>query len=140
MFSRTTISHRKRHITEVPLFSGYVFVEGHHTKSEFSRSGCVVRVLTASCDQEAWALDRQITDVWRGLESGLPLVPLDDFGPGEMVEVVDGPLKGTTGQFVRKSHHGMLIFSVEMLGVGVSVELTPNCRVESIDGQKLSRR
>ena len=140
VFNRTTVSCRKRRTTEIPLFPGYVLVLGNHSKRTFARSDCVVRVLKPSCEMEARNLDRQIGEVWQGLKSGLPLMPVQDFAPGQRVEVLAGPLEGAMGRFVRNGRHGTLILSVEMLGVGVSVELTPDCRVESIDGPEPARR
>jgi len=133
VYERTTVSHRKRRTTEMPLFPGYVFVLGDHSKSDFQLSGCVARVLKPACVAESVSLDKQITDIWRSLDSGLPILPVADFVPGEDVEVVDGPLQGTCGRFLRSGSNGTLILSVSMLGVGVSVELGPDCRVESVE-------
>lgn len=35
---KRTRSHRKERVTELPLFPGYVFVRGAHTKQTFTRS------------------------------------------------------------------------------------------------------
>jgi len=134
VFKRTTVSHRKSRTTEIPLFPGYVFVQGNHGKCAFARSGSVVRVLTPSCAADAAILDSQLCDVWRGLGSGSPLVPLRAFSAGELVEVLAGPMEGAVGRFMRKGRHGAIVLLVDMLGFGVSVELSSECRLRSLGG------
>lgn len=133
VFEQTRVSHRKKRTTGLPLFPGYVFVPGNYSKISFLDSGCVVRLLKPSCDTEARHLDGQIRNIRQCLASGLPVVPEQTFVPGEEVEVIEGPLMGTVGRYERKGPNGTLFISVDMLGTGVSVELTADCRVESVE-------
>ncbi len=120
---RTSISHRKRRISQIPLFAGYIFVAGHYTKQDFAKSDCVVRILQPTCSQEANALHAQLANLWLAEESGFPMSPIAMPEKGQRVEVREGPLKGIVGVYQKKGREGSLVLLVDMLGVAVTVEI-----------------
>jgi transcription antitermination factor NusG len=121
---RVTRTYRKRRVTELPLFSGYVFVVGRHHKEAFSRSGCVAYCLHTRSPGEAGRLDAQITGVWQALAFGENPVRVTELRPGQTVEITAGPLMGTVGRFVREGGDGRLVIWVDLLGTGVSIEVS----------------
>ena len=133
VFEKTTTSHRKTRTTEIPVIPSYVFVQGNRNKTDFQYSGCVAYIIKPSCAPEASLLDAQLRDIWCSLNSGMLVVPIHEFISGEKVEVVDGPLQGTRGQFVRNGKHGTLIISIELLGSSAAVELTADSHIEPLE-------
>ena len=132
-FSRTSVSHRKRRTTIEALFPGYVFVHGTHEKERFTQSASVVRLLMPRCQAENAALDQQLADIWRAAASGLPLVPTQVLSAGQRIEILDGPMQGTVGRYLRTGRGNSVILEIDMLGVGVSVELLHGCRYQAVD-------
>jgi transcription antitermination factor NusG len=132
-FSRSSMSYRKRRVTIEPLFPGFVFVQGACSKDDFLHSTSVVRLLKPGCDREATELASQLAAIWQAMMSGQPLAPVATLSAGQLVEILDGPLRGTTGRFQRMGRCGCLILAVSMLGVEVRVDLPPECRFEVIE-------
>jgi len=129
---RRTRSYRKSRISELPLFPGYVFVRGIHTKGDFSRSASVAYVLNPRSSQEAHEVDDTLESVWRVLNEGREVSPVQRLTPGERVEVVAGPMMGTSGTFVREGTNGKLIVWLDLLGVGVAAELDDATLIERV--------
>lgn len=132
-YTTTRVSHRKRRMIIEPLFPGYVFVRGACQKRHFTQSSSVVRCLHPRSDHEAGALTRQLVDIWRAAASGLPMVPSPSLASGQQIEIVDGPLRGTVGCFREMGKGGSLDLTVDMLGSGVRVELSPEYRYRVIE-------
>ena len=115
-----------RHRVPVPIFPGYLFVRHRMDKQsyiEILKARGVVRIL------EGWnrltPIPREEVDaIQRAVEAGLPLHPHTSFRQGDPVRVVEGPLSGTEGTFVRdKPHQGRLILSIGLLQSSVAVEI-----------------
>lgn len=133
---KETVSHRKRRTSALPLFPGYVFVQGNHGKQDFSHSGSVVRTIKPQTERTAARLARQIRDVWCSLASGSRMeYPVEGqaFQEGDPVEILSGSLKGVRGNFIRRQHRGVIVVFVDMIGTGISVELPPDCRIAPIN-------
>ena len=45
----------------------------------------------------------------------------------------DGPMQGTIGRFQRMGRQECVVLAIDMLGVGVSVELPPDCRYTAFE-------
>ena len=123
VFRRETKSGRKRRISEIPLFSGFVFVGGEAGKKEFTQTGSVAYVLKPRSAREAEQLGRELRDIWSGLTSGLYVTPVQNLASGETCRIVHGPLQGVEAKFERKGREGRLILQVERMGGGVAVEI-----------------
>ncbi len=132
VMARRTQSHRKRRVSELPLFPGYVFVRGTHAKRDFTRSASVAYVLNPRSPQEARDVDDTLESVWRVLNEGRDVSPVHRFTPGERVEVLDGPMMGTRGTFVREGTNGKLVVWLDLLGVGVAAELDDATLIERV--------
>lgn len=129
VFRRETISGRKRRISQVPLFPGFVFAGGDLNKKDFAATGCVAYVLRPNGLKEVGRLHRELRDVWRGLTSGLYVEPVRNLAAGETCRIMSGPLAGVDAKFERRGHAGRLILQVDMMGGGVAVEI-PSGEVE----------
>ena len=126
VFRHSTCSRRKRRTSELPLFPGFVFVEGEWTKKDFAQTGSVAYVLRPRGAREAAQLHRELRDIWRGLASGLYLTPVQALASGESCLISAGPLRGVEAKFERRGRAGRLILQVEMMGGGVAVEVPAN--------------
>jgi len=104
-----------------PLFSSYVFLLGHE-RERFSAlaSGRVVQALRVS-DQEQLGAD--LSQLYRLIESGLPITPEDRFAPGMAVEIRSGALAGLRGTILRTATGRRLVVQVNFIQRGASVEL-----------------
>ena len=129
VFRHETVSGRKRRTSLMPLFPGFVFVEGDFHKKDFAQTGSVAYVLRPRNAKEADQLHRELRDVCLGLESGLYLTPVQNLAAGETCRITAGPLQGVEAKFERMGQGGRLILQVEMMGGGVAVEV-PASEVE----------
>ncbi len=134
LFERRTVSGGKVRHSRLPLFPGYVFVVGRHTRGRFSNSDCVVRVILPDSAPARLGLAQDIEAVQALLTSGEPVMPQVQLTPGQRVRVLAGPLEGTVGEFVRSGDHGQLTIWINMLGVGAAVNLSPEIPVQPEEG------
>lgn len=118
-----TVSGRKRRVSDLPLFPGFVFVEGSHTKGDFDRLGKVVYVLRPESPREVEQLHAELAGVWSGLTSGLYVTPVNNLAAGERCRITRGPLQGVIARFERPGRAGRVVLQVELLGAGIAVEV-----------------
>jgi transcription antitermination factor NusG len=122
VFPHETLTGRKRRVSELPLFPGFVFVAGAWTKKDFASTGSVAYVLAPRGEAEAQQLHAELKNVWRGLTSGMYVTPVRNLAAGEPCRIMRGPLQGVEAKFERIGHNGRLILQVEMMGGGIVVE------------------
>ena len=123
VFRHATVSGRKRRVSELPLFPGFVFVAGDSAKKDFARTGSVAYVLHPRGPQEAAQLHRELRNIWRGLTAGVYVSPVRNLAVGEICRITHGPLQGVEAKFERMGREGRLILQVEMMGGGIAVEV-----------------
>jgi transcription antitermination factor NusG len=105
----------------IPLFAGYLFVRGgEESRRAALETNQVVTTFTTS-DQNG--LQRDLERVHRLLESDTPLIPEERLVEGALVEIMEGPLRGLVGKFVRRGGGARIVIEVELLRQGVSVEI-----------------
>ena len=116
-------SDRKKWV-EMPLISGYVFV--HISRREYE---VVLRTMNVVCyvyfqGKAAVIRDNDILTLKRMLgQSELELeVTLEDLKPGQMVEVVTGPLCGVVGELIEFQGKNKVALRIDPLGYTVLVE------------------
>ena len=126
VFRHVTVSGRKRRVSELPLFPGFVFVAGASAKKDFAQTGSVAYVLHPRGPEEAAQLHRELRNIWRGLTAGVYVSPVRNLAVGEMCRIIHGPLQGVEAKFERRGRAGRLILQVEMMGGGVAVEVPAN--------------
>ena len=118
---------RKSH---VPLFSGYVFLQGGEDQRYLAlRTNCVSRCIWVD-DSEG--LVRDLQSIKRLIDSEAPLTPEARIEPGMRVRIRTGPMVGLEGTVVRRRGVERLLVVVEFLQQGASVQLD-DFQVERID-------
>jgi transcription antitermination factor NusG len=116
-------SDRKKWV-EMPLISGYVFVRISRKEYEI-----VLRTTNVVCyiffqGKAAIINDKDILTLKRMLgQSELELeVTLEDLKPGQLVEVVSGPLCGVVGELIEFKGKNKVALRIDPLGYTVLVE------------------
>ena len=105
----------------LPLFAGYLFTwGGEETRRAALETNQVVTTFTTA-DQSG--LQRDLERVHRLTESDTPLIPEERLVEGALVEIIEGPLRGLVGKFVRRGGGARIVIEVELLRQGVSVEI-----------------
>jgi transcriptional antiterminator RfaH len=119
-------SKRGRHrnqptVSYLPLFPGYVFLNGDDTaRREALQTNYVVRTIEVL---EHERLFHDLARIYQLMVSGVPMAPEDRLQPGQWVEITSGPLKGMEGKLLRRGTRDQLIVEVNFLQRGASVEV-----------------
>jgi hypothetical protein len=87
----------------------------------------VVRVLEVAAQERLWHDLRQIDCL---LNSGVPITPEDQLGPGSEVVIRSGPLSGLKGTVVRVASGRRFVVRVDFIQRGASVLLDDSCELE----------
>jgi len=103
------------------LIRGYVFVriESRHMLYIFETAG-VVRVVTFN-HEYAIIPDFQINALRQVLETGMLLSPVRFMQVGQLVEVLDGPLKGVVGRIQNFANQEKFVISLDAVQASYSV-------------------
>jgi transcription antitermination factor NusG len=116
-----------RHLIQVPMFSGYVFLNetvDKHTYIEVIKARGVVRLLGERWDSLSPISDGEIEGLQKVLDARLPVTPHSFLREGQRVRITGGPLKGVEGLLVEnKSQKGILVLSVDLLQQSVAVQI-----------------
>ena len=105
----------------LPLFPGYLFLQGdHQTRLNALETNLVASVLPVA-DQAK--LHDDLLRVERMIAAGVPLSPEERLEPGTRVEITSGPLAGMTGTVLRRGKQLKFLIEVQFLRRGVSAEI-----------------
>ncbi len=99
------------------LFPGYIsFCAPKGTERSIFSTNRIVRLVEV---RNQTHFKKQLELVYHTLELGIPLEPFDasNLKPGELVEVVSGPMRGIRGTIQRMLSTHKLILSVDILGM-----------------------
>jgi hypothetical protein len=105
----------------VPLFASYLFLFG----DELGRVTALETNLVARClavDDQA-QLHTDLARVHRLIVAGAPLTPEEQLEPGDLVDIVTGPLAGMQGKVLRRGKQLKVLVEVQFLQRGVSAEI-----------------
>jgi transcriptional antiterminator RfaH len=107
--------------SHVPLFPGYLFLCGDGS----GRLAALETNLVARClpVEDQARLHADLARVHRLIVSDAPLTPEERLQPGDLVEIVAGPLAGLQGKVLRRGKQLKLLVEVEFLQRGVSAEI-----------------
>lgn len=117
----------QRHLAQVPLFRGYLFV--HHAMDKASyievcKSPGLVSVLGERWDRLEVVPSSEIEAIQRALRANVPLLPHPFLREGQRVRITRGPLADVEGVFVRGNpSKGLLVVSINMLRRSVAVAI-----------------
>lgn len=118
---------RRTCVKPEPMFPGYLFVRDAMTKTRYVEMLSVrgiVRVLEDGWMRLTPIPDADINAIQRIIESGVAVFPYPLLHHGDRVRVVEGPLSGVEGIFIKASQQkGCLVVTVDLLGRSVAVEI-----------------
>jgi transcription antitermination factor NusG len=121
----------KSRLASVPIFPGYLFVRQAMDKAsyvEILKARGVVRILDGGWSRLTPIAADEVDAIQRLVHSGLPIFPHVYFQQGDHVRVVEGPLAGVEGLFVREQpNKGRLVLSINLLQASVAVEVDAAC-------------
>jgi transcription termination/antitermination protein NusG len=116
-----------RHVTRVPLFAGYLFLNDTLDKPrhvEVRKTRGLVGILGERWDRPATVPEAEIEAIRKVVGSHLPALIHPYLKEGSRVRIAGGPLAGVEGIFVRsRPAKGLLVLSVELLRRSVAVEV-----------------
>ena len=117
----------KSHVVQVPMFPGYLFLRHAIDKRsyiEILKARGIVRILEDGWTRLTPIPDEEVDAIQRVADAGVPVFPHVHFNQGDRVRVVEGPLAGVEGIFLRdKPNRGRLVVSVNLLQTSVAVEV-----------------
>ena len=125
-----SVRSRKPDVTPIvqrPMFPGYLFLK--HSMERLSyieilKARGVVRILEGGWNRLTPIADEEMHAIERLIESGATVQAHPYFNQGDRVRVVEGPLAGVEGLFVRdKKNRGRLVVSVKLLQTSVAIEV-----------------
>jgi len=116
-----------RHLIQVPMFTGYVFVHAAIDKTTYIdviKARGVVRLLGERWDRLSAINDAEIDALLTVIDAGLTLTPHTYLKEGQRVRITAGPLKGVDGYLVEnRIERGLLVLSVDLLQRSVAVQI-----------------
>ncbi len=111
------------------MFPGYLFIHhGMEKKSyiEILNARGVVRVLEGGWNRLTPIADGEMEGIQRVVKAGVPVSPHLYFNQGDRVRVLDGPLTGLEGIFVRdKPNKRRLVVSITSFRQAWPLKWTP---------------
>jgi transcription antitermination factor NusG len=117
----------KARLVHAPIFPSYLFLRHAMDKSsyiEILKARGVVRILEGGWTRLTPIPDEEVDAIQRVVDAGVPVFPHAYFQQGDRVRVVEGPLTGLEGIFVRdKPSKGRLVVSINLLQTSVAVEV-----------------
>src|SRR5579872_5021380 len=124
----------RRKLVELPLFPGYVFLQGGlERRLQVVSTPGVIHVVGAG-GHPAPIPSLEIDAIRRTLDADLRTEPCPFLRVGDRVRVIAGPLAGIEAILVREKSLHRLVLSVDLLQKSVAVEIPVGC-VEPIDPQ-----
>ena len=121
LIERVTVTRGRKHRSEVPLFTGYVFVKGQ--KQDAYDAIATKRVASFIEVRDQDALEQELQQIHAALDSGLPIEEFPQIAIGQRARVTKGPLMGTEGIVIEEARRTCLVLHVDILGRGASVEI-----------------
>jgi transcription antitermination factor NusG len=121
LVERTTITRGRKHRSEVPLFSSYIFVKGE--KQAAYNAIATKRVASFIEVNDQARLEEELAAIHLALQSGFEVEEFPKLAIGSRARVTKGPLFGVEGVVIQEARRTCLVLHVEMLGRGAAVEI-----------------
>jgi transcriptional antiterminator NusG len=109
-------------LTELPLFAGYCFARFSLRNRLTILQVSGVAGIVGSVRPEAIP-DEELDAIGASCESNRLVTCVDLFVEGMQVEIVSGPLRGLTGQFIIHAGHDYLVVRVRLIQQAVAVHI-----------------
>ena len=114
-------------IVRSPMFPGYLFVHQAMSKEcyvEMLKTRGIVRILEDGWTRLTPVPDADMTAIQRIVDADVPAFAHPHLSEGARVSIVDGPLAGIEGVFMRgRADQRYLVISIDLLGRSVAVEI-----------------
>ena len=108
---------------EEPLFSCYVFVQlALRDRLKVLQTDGVVRLVSFN-GIPATIPEDQILAIKTIMENNYQIEPVDYLTPGQKVEVIQGPLRGTRGMLAQIKNKNRLIVRIDSIMQAISVDI-----------------
>ncbi|OAI51184.1 hypothetical protein AYO44_17220 [Planctomycetaceae bacterium SCGC AG-212-F19] len=121
LIARPRLVRGRRLTAYVPLFPGYCFALADETERiRALATHRVVRSIEVPDQAKLWADLRQIQQL---IDSGAPITPEGQLGPGTLVEIRTGPLAGLRGVIISRANQQRFVVRVDFIQRGASVDL-----------------
>jgi transcription termination/antitermination protein NusG len=118
--------HDRKQMISVPLFPGYLFVHTELKPTDYHRIVKVIGVVSILGIKGLFIPIpmETIDSLKRLVASGRPYYNWEYLKKGDLVRILEGPLAGTVGIFLRRhDNKSRLVVSVELMGRSVAVDL-----------------
>ena len=116
-----------RHLIRIPMFPGYVFLNGVVDKAsyvEVVKARGLVRVLGERWNRLATVPDGELEVIRRIVGARVPALPYAYLREGQRVRIIRGPLEDMEGILVRtKPNRGLLVVSIDLLQRSVAAHV-----------------
>ena len=113
----------------IPLFPNYVFLYGgEDQRYQAMTTNCIARYTQVGDGAE---LTRDLLQIHRLIQAGVPLTPESRLLPGDRVQVRSGPFRGYEGYVIRRQGERRLLVAVNFLQQGASFTLE-DCELEPL--------
>jgi transcriptional antiterminator RfaH len=121
LIAKTTRYGRRKIISELPLFPGYLFLHGTREQAfSADRTRRVAQIIDVPDQDELW---RELAAIRRALTVETRLDPYPYLKVGVRVSVRSGPLQGLEGVVEDRTRMDRLILRVRTLGQAVAMEI-----------------
>ena len=111
----------RKKVVEMPLFSSYLFVNFEYKyRFDILETDGIVKIINFN-GVPAVVPDWQIASLKHMLEFQDTLRLESYIRPGEIVEVIDGPMRGMCGTVVQRKNANRLVLTIEGIMQSVSV-------------------
>ena len=121
LIKKTSIVKRRKRMSFVPLFSGYIFI--FSTEAERIKSMTTNRISRILTVNDPAQLVFDLEQLHRLITSNAPLSVEQKLGPGNRVRVKQGALMGLEGTVLVRRGVTRLLVRVNFLQKGASVEM-----------------
>ena len=130
LLHRTTTTKGRKHESDIPLFSGYVFLKGQLQDAYDAMATKRICNIIEVKDQQS--LESQLQKIHEAIDTGLPVEEYPQMAKGTRCRVTSGPLQGTEGVVIEHGRKTRLVLQVEILGIGAAVEINQD-ELETVD-------
>lgn len=108
----------------LPLFPGYVFVQmTERNRLDILRLPGVVQLVCFQ-GKPATIAPAEIDALRRGTTGSVVVQPHPYLREGRRVRIINGPMTGTEGIFVRRKHQTRLVISISLIQRSVAMEIS----------------
>lgn len=119
------VYQRRRVVSQIPLFPGYVFAAAKDPE-QLQSLWSLRHVSRLLHPPDTLKLIQELRSLHRLLTSGTPVTPEEQLQAGHRARIIRGCLAGLEGTVLINRGGMRLMLAVSLLGRGASIEVTPD--------------